>query len=586
MYRKKLFLYFFLVFVVFTIGITLFQYNREADFKIELLNTDLDNYTEITNNFITQNDLHNKSKYHLLDSLYEIIGRKNLRITVIDSAGDILYDTDVSEYYELENHLDRTEIQNAIFRDFGTDIRESATTGTSYYYYAKQYREFFVRTAIDYDVDIRSLLQIEKMFFIIIIILFFLITLLLVYISGKFGQTLSKLKDFSLKAARDEKIDPNIEFPENELGIISKQIVSIYNDLKQTRDAIIMEKEKLIRHLYISREGIAIFSQQKANILSNSLFIQSVNFISDHPAINPEQIFSIGEFDEADSFIDINLAKEEALLQTELPAKSFTINKRGKCFSVKVIIFADKTFEIALNDITALEQEKNIKQKLTSNIAHELRTPVSSIVGYLETVINKKDLDNNKQSYFIDKAYKQAMRLSELISDISVLNRIEEGAVTVDNETIVISEIVEEITSNLESKFIEKKISTNIQIDDHLVVKGNYSLVYSIFQNLFENTIIHAGNNIFVNLKCYFEDENYYYFSYYDTGVGIPEKHIGRIFERFYRIDRGRSRKSGGTGLGLAIIKNAVLFHQGDISVKNRDEGGVEFFFSMRKTLG
>ncbi len=583
MYRKKLFLYFFMVFAAFTIAITLLQFNREKKFKTEKLNSNLDNYNELLNNFIRQNLIYENDKYFLLDSIHQIIGRENLRITIIDLKGEILYDSDVEKHHQMENHLDRPEIKNGIYDEYGTDIRKSATTGSPYYYYAKQYENYFVRTAIDYDLDIISFLQAEKMFLIAIIALFFLISLLLVYISGKFGKTLSKLKDFALKAARDEQIDPGIEFPNNELGTISKQIVSIYDNLKSTRDAINMEKEKLIRHLYISREGIAIFSARKTKILSNSLFIQNINFISDKPALNPEQVFIIAEFSEANSFIDKNLAEDVAFLQTELPAKSFSIHKRGKYFSVHVIIFSDKTFEISVNDITSAEQEKNIKQQLTSNIAHELRTPVSSITGYLETLTNTKDMDTNKQTYFIEKAFRQAVRLSELISDISVLNRIEEGAVTIDNENIKINKIVKEITENLESKLKEKVISTDINISDQITVKGNYSLIYSIFQNLFENTIIHAGNNISVSLKCYFEDENYYYFSYYDTGSGIPEDHIGRVFERFYRVDKGRSRKSGGTGLGLAIIKNAVLFHQGDISVKNRDEGGLEFFFSLRK---
>ena len=582
MYKKKLFLYFFIVFAIFTLSITLLQYNREKEFKTDKLNSDLDNYTEIVNNFITHNRLHEKREYHLLDSLYRIFDKTSLRITVIDPEGHILYETD-AKYYEMENHLGRPEVQRAIRGPYGNDIRVSASTGSPWYYYAKRYNNYFVRTAIVYDLDIRSFLRAERMFFIVVVILFFIMTILLVYISGRFGKTLSRLKDFALKAARHDEIDPNMEFPENELGIISKQIVSIFDNLKKTRDAISMEKEKLIRHLYISREGIAIFSPQKTKILANSLFIQNINFISDIPALNPEQVFSIREFSEVNSFIDSHISKEEAFLQAEMPAREFSINKRGKFFSVNAIIFSDRTFEISVNDITTIEQEKNLKQQLTGNIAHELRTPVSSITGYLETIANTKGLDKSKQAYFIDKAYRQAIRLSELISDISLLNRMDEGALTAENEIIRIDEIVKEITNNLDNEFRGKDITLSIKLSNRQTIKGNYSLVYSIFQNLFENTIIHAGEKISITLSCYFEDENYYYFSYYDTGPGIPEKHIGRVFERFYRIDKGRSRKSGGTGLGLAIIKNAVLYHQGDISVKNREEGGVEFFFSLRK---
>jgi two-component system, OmpR family, phosphate regulon sensor histidine kinase PhoR len=583
MYKKKLFLYFFLVFAVFTILVTVVQHSRETNFKKENLNSDLDIYAWIVKNFITQNNLSERDDYSQLDSLYGLIDRKNLRITVVDLKGDVLYDSDVAEHRRMQNHIHRPEIQGALRGEYGTDIRLSASTGTPYYYYARMHGNYFVRAAIDYDMDIITFLRAERMFFLVIILLFLIITLLLVYLSGRFGKTVSALKDFAMKAARDEKINPDTRFPESELGEISQQIVNIYNNLQKTRDDIKMEKNKLIRHLYISREGIAIFSPDKGNILSNSLFIQNINFISDQPAVKPENVFSIPEFREACEFIESNLEKDDMLLQTGLPARSFAINKRGKYFSVQVIIFPDKTFEISVNDITAKEQEKNIKQQLTSNIAHELRTPVSSIQGYLETISNAKDLDKNKQAYFIDKAYRQAIRLSELISDISVLNRIEEGSISMDNENIRIHDIIKEVTESLEPAFQRKNITTSIKLCNDITVKGNYSLVYSIFQNLFENSVIHAGENITITVDCYFADENYYYFSYHDTGVGIPEKHIGRVFERFYRVDQGRMRKSGGTGLGLAIIKNAVLYHQGDISVKNREGGGVEFFFSLRK---
>jgi two-component system, OmpR family, phosphate regulon sensor histidine kinase PhoR len=585
MYRKKLFLNFFLVFAVFAITISLLQYNRERDFKIDKLNSNLANYTDIVYSYIRLNSLHLNGKYHLLDSLYEIIGKKNLRITIISTEGNVLYDSDVVRHDELENHLARPEVYQAITSEYGTNIRESRSTGTPYYYYAKRYSNFFIRTAINYDHDIISFLKAEKMFFIVIIFLFFIMSLFIVYISGRFGKTLSKLKDFSLKAARDEQIDPDIEFPENELGVISKQIVSIYDNLKKTRDAIKMEKEKLIRHLYVSKEGIAIFSADKTRILSNSLFIQIINFISSKPALNPEQVFKISEFREVNLFID-NMLKsgDENFWKAELPARSFFIEKRGRYFSVHVIIFSDRAFEISINDITTQEQEKRIKQQLTSNIAHELRTPVSSITGYLETLTRSKDMGIEKQAYFIEKAYKQSIRLSELIADISELNRIEEGAMNHESEDVDISEIVSDVTGNLEPKFSEKGITVKLDIAKGTSIKGKYSFIYSIFQNLFENSITHGGDNITAGLNKYFEDDNYHYFLYYDTGKGIPEKHIERVFERFYRVDKGRRRKSGGTGLGLAIIKNAIMFHNGDITAKTREGGGVEFIFSLRKT--
>jgi len=122
-------------------------------------------------------------------------------------------------------------------------------------------------------------------------------------------------------------------------------------------------------------------------------------------------------------------------------------------------------------------------------------------------------------------------------------------------------------------------------IPENLVVHGNAGLLYSVFRNLFDNSIAYAGKNISIRLDNYSKDEGYFYFSYYDTGVGVPDEDLPRLFERFYRVDKGRDRKKGGTGLGLAIVKNAIQFHKGDISVKNRTGGGLEFLFTLARDV-
>jgi signal transduction histidine kinase len=229
-------------------------------------------------------------------------------------------------------------------------------------------------------------------------------------------------------------------------------------------------------------------------------------------------------------------------------------------------------------------KDHQYRQEITGNIAHEIRTPVTSIRGFLETVLDKQ-LDTEKEHYFIKQAYNQTIVLSELIRDMSLIAKMEEAPNAFHLTSVCINDLLKELKNDLQLVLQERTIKMEWDIPENLTIRGNQNLLYSIFRNLTDNVICYAGDNVHILITGYIEKQ-YCYFSFSDDGKGISdEKHLNRIFERFYRINEGRTRDTGGTGLGLSIVKNAVLFHKGNIVAKKRANGGLEFLFKIAKNI-
>ena len=412
---------------------------------------------------------------------------------------------------------------------------------------------------------------------------FLLMLILLWIVTKKFSLSISKLKDFALNAGRNEDAGTDIDFPDDEIGLIGKQIMSVYADLRNAQSQLKIEKERLYRHLSVIKEGVALFSHKKETLLVNKNFIRYVNLISKKTVSAGTDIFKLGFMKKLNEFIDKNLNSDELISQDEIVEKVLSVKRDNRYYNLKCIIFSDKSFEIIITDETKREKNKVIKSQITSNIAHELKTPVSAIHAYLETILQNTELKKEQKRYFIKKAFGQVQRLSQLISDISTINKLDYAEEFFELSKVNLYLLVEEIKVNTLFRREENKIELYNNLDKKLVLTCNKELMYSIFQNLVENTINYAGTDIDIIIKLLYEDEEFYHFSYLNTGANIPEEHLNRIFERFYRVDSGRTRKSGGTGLGLSITKNAVEFHHGDISAKNLPKGGVEFLFTIKK---
>ena len=241
----------------------------------------------------------------------------------------------------------------------------------------------------------------------------------------------------------------------------------------------------------------------------------------------------------------------------------------------------DREHALALHE----EQEKiRIKKQLTNNINHELKTPVAAIQGYLETLLANPSLDAQKTHGLPGKKKRRTDRASAASAGRHLDHHAHGRGEPADpeKERVVLNDLIAEVTADMELKPADQRLRVNIDFPQQVEIVGSPSLLASIFRNLADNAAAYSGGrDIFIRLLSDTPEECTVSFA--DNGIGIGEEHLPHIFERFYRIDKGRSRKQGGTGLGLAIVKNAVAIHGGTITARERERGGLEFIFTLKK---
>ena len=249
-------------------------------------------------------------------------------------------------------------------------------------------------------------------------------------------------------------------------------------------------------------------------------------------------------------------------------------------FSLFILYFLTERYGRKEEERADIETRR-LKHEMTGNISHELKTPVSSIQGYLETIVNHPEISEDRRRLFIERSYLQSLRLSDMITDISTITKLEEAPeqfkVMLVNLKVVFEEVLEEMGDSIRTHGIQVENKL-----EPLCVRGNYSLIYSIFRNLIENTMKYAGDGSCVHVSYSASQDGTHCIDYYDTGRGVAEDELDKIFERFYRLDADRGKPVGGSGLGLSIVRNAVLFHKGGIKAYRVPGGGLGFRFTLK----
>jgi signal transduction histidine kinase len=470
-YTKKLLINFSVVFVLYAILFIVFQYQREEQYKIDILKTELRSYADLLANYEFLNDkvANDTLVLPLLNAF-----PKDVRIAVFNLDGTEVYVSNHATMLAENLQKMQSEVLEAMKEGEDYFVAQMSTQDGDFFCYAKAYSDRVVCLSLPYDATIQHLLKPDNIFFWFSLLIFPIVLLLLIQLSDHFGKSVTMLRLF-IESAERGLVDYNhIKFPNSELGRIGQTILGKYKQLEETHKAMLKEKEK----------------------------------------------------------------------------------------------------------------RKIFKRDMSNNIAHELRTPVSSISGFLETIIASPNLSEERRLYFLKRAHAQTQRLTAIIRDISIISKVDEAPESMTRDRVCINHVVAEVLEELHQTIKEKQAKVVCDLPENTILNGNYSLIHAIFRNLLENALRYAGEEITINFSLTGENTTHYFFSFYDNGCGVDEQCLPRIFERFYRVQEGRTRhfnELGGTGLGLSIVKNAVLFHYGEIKASNRKESGLQYDFSLAR---
>lgn len=460
------------VFLLFAICFSVYQYKREKEYKIDILHSRLQMYNYEMVQTVGKDSMSCSRRFRDYVVHHQMEG---LRVSVIDKEGRVIFDSYDTDVEALGNHLQRTEIQQALREGSGYDIkRMSQSTHETYFYSATRFDDVIVRAAVPYSAELTRSLQADNTYIYYSGVLTLLLGIVLYYITHRISRHIGYLREFAVKAEEGEKLDHELErrLPDDELGDISHTIIMLYWKLRHS------EEEKV-----------------------------------------------------------------------------------------------------------------RIKRQLTQNAAHELKTPAASIHGYLESIIDNPDMPEDKKKHFLERCFAQSERMNKLLLDMSALTKLDEID---DNRSearqayrpVDVLQIIQSALDDTALQLQEKGIAPSLQLPQHIEVLGDQSLIYSIFRNLIDNAIAYATGASLLSITCAEvekEGRHFYEFIVSDNGQGVEAQHLTHLFERFYRVDKGRSRKLGGTGLGLAIVKNAVVAHGGQATALSTPGGGLTIRFTLAR---
>ena len=520
-------------------------------------------------NRLIENSIKLQDKQERVRILNENFKTSSVRLTYIDSDGEVIFDT-LKDIDAMDNHKNREEFVEAKNSGEGSSVRYSSTLGKNMVYNAiKLEDDSILRVAMAVD----TLKEVQRgylKYYVITLISVITISLLL---SSKFTHIIVKpIKELQFLTSRVAKgeLDRRVEIlTEDEIG----QLGITFNDMADRLQFTIKEaldRQNKLEAILKSMDSGVIAVDEAYNIIIMNPYAKKI-FGIDKDIIGQNLMEHIRDFEFENVFKERQDEYKEIRIlwpsEKELRIKTGNIISNNKLIGTVAVV----------QDITDLKKLENMRTQFVANVSHELKTPLTSIKGFAETL--RYVDDDEKKDRFLNIINDEAERLTRLIEDILALSDIEqhrdEKFVKIDVE-----QRINDIYYLMKNSACNKDIEITLNLEKHITLYGSEDRFKQMMINLIDNSIKYSdkGSKILVSLKK--ENKNCV-IKVRDTGMGIPKEHIPRLFERFYRVDKARSRANGGTGLGLAIVKHIVLGFEGNIDVQSQVSRGSEFIITL-----
>lgn len=513
----------------------------------------------------------------------------NTRVTILDVLGNVLVDTE-KESSAMDNHSKRAEVAAALKGEVGKSIRYSYTLKVDLMYIAQPiYSGGSIVGVVRLAKPLYEIKELVNKLYLNI----FIAVLVGLLAASLLGYRMSILvtrpvKEITYAAERISKgqFDKQIIISsKDEVGILANSINDMASKLNETFMSLQDKNLKLEAIMSSVVNGIIAIDSSEKILFINPVAIRILN-INEKDAVG-KHLLQVVRNNAIDKYMN-SIIKDRKFFDTEITLEGQ--NEKILKFYANPIRQTEKSdmkgIIITIQDITELRKLERMRTEFVANVSHELKTPLTSIKGFVET-LKMNGMDNPDDNLrFLGIIEDEADRLYRLINDILSLSELEQRKAKIKRESINVSKSVAEVVEMLKKQSDDKHIGLSVKLQEGMKnLEGDPDQLKQMLINLIDNAIKYTPENGMVEVEAYNasdkSENEAVIIKVRDNGIGIPQQHLPRIFERFYRVDKARSRKVGGTGLGLAIVKHVVILFNGKIEVHSDEGKGTEFTISI-----